>query len=690
MKSILLKIRVTLGALLSLCLVIQLGAPAHFASSGQGGVAAPAHKKSAKRSGQKHRAPRKQTETRGDASSENQKKIESLDAEPSQASTRSSPASSPIDEPLAAGSGIVRAQTPPAATSQTRSDPAYISKQRVGVDENQIERLSLQDAIALALQKNLDLEMARESVQVARYSVFAASGIYDKVVSAEFKYYNQSVPVASIFSGGGSSSSVNEATLLNTLSVNQQIERTGGFWQANFSNSRTNTSSTAATLTTQYNPSITFTFVQPLMRNLSIDLNRRTIQLARRQLDISDSQFRQRVIEIINSVQSAYWDLSFALRNEQITRDAVELTRIQLENNKTLIEAGAIAPIEIRSIRAALESRKGDVLLALQSITTAENVLKTLITNDPGDRMWNSQIIPTDDPVFGQSTLGVQEATHLAFTNRTELEQLRLLAKQKEIEVRFFRDQTRTQVDLIGLYTSSGLAGTPSGVVEEFGLSGTTLGIVNSLNDVRSRLGLGRFVPRIPPPTTVGASTPEIFRGGYFQSLRNLFSQNYRTVQFGIRVTLPWGNHTSEGNLGRALAETRHLDARQRQIMQMVQAEVRNSIQAIETARQRFEAARENRDATQAQLRGEEERFQAGLSTNFFVLQRQTELALARAAEARALIDYNKALANLERVTGVTLIKQNVEIFPPGELNKPNRGNRANAGHTARPASGGQ
>ena len=129
-----------------------------------------------------------------------------------------------------------------------------------------------------------------------------------------------------------------------------------------------------------------------------------------------------------------------------------------------------------------------------------------------------------------------------------------------------------------------------------------------------------------------------------------------------MRLSFPWKNRTAEGNLGRALAEQRQLDARQRQLVQSVQIDVRNALQAVEASRQRFEAAQAAKIAAKAQLAGEQEKFRAGLSSNFFVLQRQTDLAIAEGTEVRALTDYNKALADLQRVTGMTLVNNNVQV----------------------------
>ncbi|HVF90360.1 MAG TPA: TolC family protein [Blastocatellia bacterium] len=576
-------------------------------------------------------------------------------------------------------------QTPPRTTPQTTPGQAVpapgtpttqnpitqplalspeVTKARVGVSPDLTTLLTLQDAITMALQNNLDIEVSRQGVQVAQYSLYASRGVYDLLSSADIRYGSQTFPVASIFAGGDASSAVTNKNFIYNFETSKNVESTGGFYDVTFDNTRRTTSATSSTLVTQYSPTVNFTFTQPILRNFRIDQNRRTIQLLQRSLDRSDSEFRQRVIEIISSVQRAYWDLVFAIRNEQIARDAVELTRTQLENNQKMVEAGTLAPIELRSTEAALESRKEQVIIALQSITTAENQLKGLLIKDPNDKLWYAAISPTDEPRFGQVAFNLEESATLALRNRPELEQLRLEAQQKNIDIKFYQNQTKPQLDLVGNYGSTGLAGTPSTLVRggsPGGFDDLTQGLITNLNRALRNLDLSTFNP-VPPPATPAASVPDRFNGGYFQSLRGLFSNDFRTWEVGVRVSFPWRNRTAEGNLGRALAESRQIDARQRQLVQTVQIEVRNALQSVEATRQRFEAAQANRIAAEAQYTGEIERFRAGLSTNFFVLERQNDLSIARGNEIRALTDYNKALADLQRATGMTLVNNNVQV----------------------------
>jgi HAE1 family hydrophobic/amphiphilic exporter-1 len=529
-------------------------------------------------------------------------------------------------------------QNPPSQNPITQpiAGSPEVTRDRVGIRPGEVRLLALQEAIAQALQNNLDIEQFRQSVRISEFSLFSLRGFYDYTSAADIGFRNSITPQSRTLSGSGTTGSLTNKALFYNFTTSKQFEQTGGNLFVEFNNSRSRTSDIFAQLNPAYNTNLTFTFTQPLLRNFSLDASRRSIQLAKKSLDLSDSQFRQRVIEIINQVQRAYWDLVYAIRNEQIARDSVELARTQLDNNRKMVEAGTLAPIELRSTEAQLETAKGNVIVALQGVTTAENSLKILLLKDPDDKLWYSEINPADEPQKDVIAFDLDESTRLALRNRPELEQMRLQTEQKEIDIKFYKNQLKPQVDFIGSYTNTGLAGAPSTAIEVGGQS----------------LVLERF------------------QGGYFQSLKNLFGQDFRTYQVGVSLSFPWRNRAAKGNLGRALAEQRQLDARQRQLVETVQVDVRNALQAVVASKQRYEAARAGALAAEAQYNGELERYRAGLSTNFVVLQRQTDLSVAKGTEVRALTDYNKALADLQRVTGMTLTSNNVEVTSKPADNK--------------------
>src|SRR4029079_14222707 len=159
-----------------------------------------------------------------------------------------------------------------------------------------------------------------------------------------------------------------------------------------------NTEATNSALNHFYSSNWSLSFTQPLWRNRSIDNNRRQIRIQRQRVDQSDADFRLRSIDIITRTQQAYWEVVFALRDQQNQLANLNLTRENLRNVEAQIAAGAKAPLERAEVLTELASRETALLTAVQNVSIAENNLKLLIFKEPTSPDWSSQITPTDSP----------------------------------------------------------------------------------------------------------------------------------------------------------------------------------------------------------------------------------------------------------------------------------------------------
>src|SRR5262249_25810927 len=177
-------------------------------------------------------------------------------------------------------------------------------------------------------------------------------------------------------------------------------------------------------------------------------------------LDLSDSQFRQRAIEIIAGVERAYWDLVFARRDEEIKRESVELARTQLAHNQRLVQQGTIAQVDVVSARVEVERRTDEAEAAIEAIQRAENTLKALMLAPGNQEAWNAAMVPVEKPELNSSPwLQRDAALKLAHSHRPEMEQYRVRGELNRIDVSYFRDQTKPQIDLVAGYGTYGLAG---------------------------------------------------------------------------------------------------------------------------------------------------------------------------------------------------------------------------------------
>src|SRR5581483_4065866 len=485
----------------------------------------------------------------------------------------------------------------------------------------------------------------------AEQDLLAARGAYDPVVGVQSYYQSTTIPTSSILQGTPDFK-LTDKTFVYSPTL-QQLLPTGGNYSLNFSNNRDVTTNTFAALNPSFNSTLNFSFAQPLLRNFKLDRNKRQVLIAKRRLDLSDSQFKQRVIDIISSVQSAYWDLVFTIRDVQVKQEAVDLANEQLARNQRMVKAGTLAPVEIVSAEAEVKRREEDELTSVENITRAENNLKGMLLADRTAPEWDNVIVPTEKWDPEPVTMTLADAVQTAMANRPELEQLKVQDELTNIDVKFYRNQTRPQLDLIGTYGVTGLAGT---------LSTTPNLLTNLTGNLFTRVNQLSLAQNLPPLALFPTTVPTSLIGGQGQDLFNLFSNDFRTFKIGVSFNLTIHNRTAEGNLGHALAQRRQISAQRQKTEESVQIDVRDALQAVKTAEKRIEAARAAREASERQLQSEVRQYQAGESTNFLVLTRQNDLSDARGRELRAMTDYSKAIVQLQKAMATTLQTHNVVV----------------------------
>ena len=527
---------------------------------------------------------------------------------------------------------------------------------RVGVDMDRQRPLTLREALALALENNKDIEVARHNVKIAEFDLQGAHGVYDPRLSSSSYFERFETPISSFLSGG-SNGATTSSDYTATARLEGQAPKFGGNYRLDFSSIRQTTNNQFVPLSPQYPTALTFNYTQPLFRGLRFDNNRRQIEIAKKNLSLTDAQFRQRAIETITSVQRAYWDLVFALRNLQVQRDAVRDSRTQLEHNKRLVSEGSLAPIDVVAAEAQVAGFEQTLFSSLEEVSRAENSLKNLIAVNAQADLWSLSLVPTDSVDLVPPDISLPEALKAAMENRPELQQSNVVREINQIDQKYFREQTKPAVDLIGSYGMVGLAGSQSGAGNPF--------VSASNQELRDRVDqlLARALPALPPltPLPVQALSPFLI-GGYDQSLRNLFSNRFNNFRFGVQISLPLRNRTAEAQLGRSLVEGQRIATLREQLEQTIQVDVRNALQTVRSAEARLRSAGIARQASEQQYQSEQRKLDAGQSTVFLVLERQTALTTARGNELRAQTDLNKAIAELERATGNALTTNNIVV----------------------------
>lgn len=529
---------------------------------------------------------------------------------------------------------------------------------RVGVQTSATLPLTLNEAIRRALENNNAIEVARDDVRFQETQLRSQLGIYDPVFTVS--------PTLTRNSTTGSRAT-NDFRL--NSDVSGLVRRGGGNYRVFFDNVRTEnsfsqqqlSSGNTATGGALYSSGIGVGYTQPLLRDFRIDNTRRQIKIQRRFLQQTDADFRRQTIDVIAQVQRGYWDLVFALRDQQNRVANLNLARENLRQVEAKIEAGSSAPLERAEVATELANREGEVLQSTQQVTVAENNLKTLLLRDISAPEWNSSLVPTDRPVYSDESIALDDAIKDAVENRPELQRLKLAREINSINIDYFRNQTKPQLDLN----------------TTFSLNGFSQGIQNNSeftvpqftgNDEILRLKLNTLLPpnmQIDNPLIVVPASPSFLVGGFNRSFLNLFRSDAPNYTVGVTISFPLRNRTARANLAGARVQEEQLSAQTRAQEQTIIADVRNAVQAVETARQRVLVARRARANAEIQLEGERKKYEVGFSSTFLLFQRENALANARNAEIRAETDFNKSLADLQRATSTTFRANNIEVESP-------------------------
>lgn len=526
---------------------------------------------------------------------------------------------------------------PPIAPNYRSDDRSLPDLGRVGVDMMDQRSLTLNDAIAMALENNNDIEVTRKNVKIAEFDLRAARGFYQPRLTGQTYYERSTTPNVSIFS---SNQETTLGSFVGNVGVTGFIPSFGTVLRADVNNQRQTSTNPISILSPQENASIGFSLTQPLFRGRRFDQNRRTIEIAKRNLSLTDVQFRQRTIETIATVQRAYWDLAFALRNLQVQRDGVKDAKDQYEHNKRLVSEGQLAPIDIVAAETQVANFEQAVYEALNVVNQAENALKNLISPNKNAKLWSESLTPTDPVDLTPPDTTLKEALDLAIANRPELELNQVQRDINAIDRKFYGDLKRPQIDLVASYTSAGIGGDQN-------------------PNFRTPFPLACEQDPTSPACQQQQANLALLTGNAYSGV---FNNRYPTYRVGITVNLPlFGDKTAGAQYGKSLVEGEKIETQRAQLEQNIQVDVRNSIQAVRTAEAKLRAAAIARENSAKQYDSEQRKLDAGQSDIYKVLERQTALTSARSAELRAQTELNKAIADLQRATGNSLKANNVE-----------------------------
>ena len=496
-------------------------------------------------------------------------------------------------------------------------------------------RMSLKDITKLALQANLDIAIADTNEEVNRQKVIAAHSAWDPSLSLSGSTSSSNSANTQV-TNASSAGFINTTNAANwSFGLSQPLPFYGGSLNLSWGSNRRDTNQVNDLFSPSYGTSGTLRYTQPLWRNLKIDGNRQQLKVVNLDVQLNDSSFKSTLTSTIARIQQAYWNLVSVIESYDIARRSVELARITVANNKKKVEIGTSAPIDVTSSLATQASREVDLISSEERILTAQNTLKQLISNDRNAEIWSKMIVPTDRPDFVDYKVSLNEAIDSALKNRPELEQSDINLTKNDLTYQLNQNSKKWQVDMSFTIGANGNAGPQS------------------------------FWPDPNPGNPSLAGKPKIspqFVGGILTSYKTVFTEGTYNWNLGFSVTIPLRNRNIDTTLAQTRISRQVLLMNRSKTEQSIIVEIRNAVQALNTAKNRLKTAEVSRQLSEAQLDAENKRFNAGLSQNYLVLQRQNELASAQLSELQALISYRTAIITLQQSMFTLLDASDVQV----------------------------
>lgn len=529
---------------------------------------------------------------------------------------------------MTAAPGLARAQS----TSDYAAELARIAMERAQATGQAAPQpampLTLDQAVKMALDHNLDIAVEALNPRTFDFSIAALEAGYRPALTSSFNNGNRiTLPNSQLT---GVTDKLETASVGWASGVTQNFRRFGSSLSFSFNNNRQDSSNLFATRNPSYTSSLTAAFVQPLLRGFKIDNTRAQLQVTKINQEISEVQLRATVTNTLANVRNAYWDLVYALQAVDVARRSLDLADKLIEDNKTRVEIGTMAPIDVVQAEAEAANRRQVLAQVEATWRTSELVLKRLLVSGTDDVVWRSAINPIDRPTFKPEPIDVTAAVRSALDKRTDLAQARKQLATNDINLRQLVNLTMPALDIAASYGLSGLGGT------QF-----------------ARSGLGGAVTRVVP-------------GGYGDALGNLKGFDAPNWNIALSLNYPIGASAADANLARARLQQQQTQAQLKQLELQVATEVTNAALNVQNTLRRIEAAAAARELSQRRLEAEQSKFDVGMTTNFFVVQAQRDLSDAQNTELRAQLDYRKSLVDFERVQETSLSRAGITVVSGG------------------------
>lgn len=481
--------------------------------------------------------------------------------------------------------------------------------------------LRLEDAVARAMDQNIDLAVQRLNPQLQDLSLAGVRAAYRPTLTTTLGDQSSTSIPRDTLSGGSITST---QTYTYNGGVRQTLPWTGGTANLNFTNNRAFLDSNNFTINPSYNSTFTASLTQPLWRNFRIDTTRNSLWTGIISRQMADVNLRASVVNTEASTRNAYWDLVFAVQNLEIQKNAQVLADQLVKDNQAKVEIGTLAPLDVVTAQSGAAQARQRVVQAEQTRQQNEIALKRLIVNSVQDPLWSATLNPVDRPEAQTQAapIDLKAAIANALERRTDLEISRQTLKQSDITLKFNKNQALPAADLTASYGAGGTAGDH----------------------------WKRTDPLTGKDVNTGGVLSLLQGGGYTDALSIMRQLKAPTWNVQVQFSYPLGTSSQDAAYARAKVQYQQSLTQLKSAELRVATDVTQAALNVQSNLQQVATARVARELAQKQLDAEQSKFEVGMQTNYFVVQAQQNLAAAQVSELQALLNYRKSLVTFQQV----------------------------------------
>jgi len=503
--------------------------------------------------------------------------------------------------------------------------------------------LSLADAIAMALENNVDIEVSRYGYPLADAALLSAQasnggGVsYDPAFTSTVNWArNAQIQTNSVTAGG---QSVNISDIGTRNFGIQQGFATGGTATLGFNNSSSTTNNTNAIFLPSYNSGLSLQATQPLLQGFGWAINTRNLRVAKNNIRLTDYQFEQQLNTTLNTVISTYWNLVSSALAVDVAQQTLDEANRLLGDNKKQLDIGTMAPLDVLQAQQQVSTSETNLITAQTAVEQLEVNLKNLISRNglANTSLADVHIIPTDRITVPavEPIQPVQDVVARALDHRPELAQQRISVENSKINLTGARNAMLPQLNVIGNVSNPGAGG-----------------IFNTTPQINPLTG--QVIPRTQPNQDL--------IGGYGNILRQVFGVPTINYQVGFQLVVPLRNRSAQAAFIQQELQLRQSELNVQKEVNQIRMDVQNALIAVKNARARYQSASTASAVAQQVLDAEQKKYELGASTSYAVVQHQVDLANARQTEVSAISAYAQAKLQLDQATGTILENNNVVI----------------------------